>query len=84
VIDSTYLATHVYAPCFVTAPTVTINGAPATVTYAGWVSGSVAGLYQINATVPTKAVAGSNPVQITVGTGTNAVSSQTGVTLQVK
>jgi uncharacterized protein (TIGR03437 family) len=84
VIDPTYLATHVYAPCFVTAPTVTINGAPATVTYAGWVSGSVAGLYQINATVPTKAVAGPNPVQITVGTGTNAVSSQAGVTLQVK
>jgi uncharacterized protein (TIGR03437 family) len=84
VIDETYLASHVFAPCFATAPTVTINGAPATVTYAGWIAGSVAGLYQINATVPTKAVAGSNPVVITVGTGANAVSSQTGVTLQVK
>jgi uncharacterized protein (TIGR03437 family) len=84
VIDETYLLSHVFAPCFVTAPTVDINGAPATVTYAGWVAGSVAGLYQINATVPTKAVAGSNSVLVTVGTGSNAVSSQAGVTMQVK
>ena len=43
----------------------------ATVTYAGWVAGSVAGLYQINATVPTKATAGKSlPVVVTVGSGT--------------
>ena len=38
---------------------VTIGGTAATVTYAGWVAGSVAGLYQINATVPAKAAAGN-------------------------
>jgi uncharacterized protein (TIGR03437 family) len=84
VLQASDIETHLLPPCFATAPTVTINGANATVTYAGWVSGSVAGLYQLNVTVPSKAVAGSNPVVITVGTGTNAVSSQTGVTLQVK
>jgi uncharacterized protein (TIGR03437 family) len=47
------------------------------------VSGSVAGLYQINATIPTKAVAGDLPVVVTMGTGANAVSSQAGVTVAV-
>lgn len=83
VLDPTQLATNTLPPCFATSPTVTIGGAAAAVTYAGWVSGSVAGLYQINATVPTKAVAGDLPVVVTVGTGTNAVSSQAGVTVAV-
>ncbi len=83
VLDPTQIATNLLPPCFVTAPTVTIGGAAAAVTYAGWVSGSVAGLYQINATVPTKALAGDLPVVVTVGTGTSAVSSQTGVTVAV-
>jgi uncharacterized protein (TIGR03437 family) len=34
-------------------PTVTIGGLPGTVTYAGFVPDSVAGLYQINVTLPT-------------------------------
>ena len=74
-----------YAPCFVTSPTVTIGGNAATVTYAGWVSGSVAGLYQINATVPSKATASNTaPLLVTIGSGSTAVSSQAGVTMAVK
>ena len=33
-------------------PTVTVGGQPATVTYAGWVPDSVAGLYQVNVRLP--------------------------------
>ena len=41
-------------PCFklASAPTVTIGGQQATVTFAGWVQGAIAGLYQINASLP--------------------------------
>lgn len=45
-------------PCFLNPnsnsklPTVTVGGVAATVTYAGWVWGSVAGLYQINIVLP--------------------------------
>jgi uncharacterized protein (TIGR03437 family) len=45
-------------PCIqgtdVAAPTVTIGGINAPVAYAGWVSGSIAGLYQINAQIPVR------------------------------
>jgi uncharacterized protein (TIGR03437 family) len=44
----------------------------------------VAGLYQINATVPSKAAAGNDAVVVTMGTGVNAVSSQAGVTIAVQ
>lgn len=78
---STDLATNRFAPCMVnsgsSAVTVTIGGKTATVSYAGWVSGSVAGLYQINAVVPT-GVTGTVPVVVTVG---GTASSQTGVTM---
>jgi uncharacterized protein (TIGR03437 family) len=85
VIQSTALGADMYAPCFTTSPTVTIGGNSATVTYAGWVAGSVAGLYQINATVPTKATASNTTtLVVTVGSGTSAVSSQAGVTMAVK
>ena len=52
VILASNLGTNKYPPCFATSPTVTIGGAAATVTYAGWVANSVAGLYQINGAVP--------------------------------
>jgi uncharacterized protein (TIGR03437 family) len=84
VLQATDIANHLLPPCFVTAPTVSIGGSAATVTYAGWVSGSVAGLYQINATVPSKAAAGNDAVVVTMGTGVNAVSSQAGVTIAVQ
>jgi uncharacterized protein (TIGR03437 family) len=81
VLVSTDIQTGKLPPCFATANqvAVTIGGATATVTYAGWVSGSVTGLYQVNATVPTKATAGNLPVLVTIG----GVTSQAGVTVAV-
>jgi uncharacterized protein (TIGR03437 family) len=64
-----------------TMPTVTIGGAAATLNYAGPVAGSIMGLTQINAVVPTGSTTGNAvPVVITMG-GTN---SQTGLTMAVK
>lgn len=75
------IQTNDLPPCFATSPTVTIGGQAATVTYAGWVADSVAGLYQINATVPTKAASGNSiPVVVTMG----GVSSQAGVTMAIQ
>ncbi len=84
---STNLATNRFAPCFTaTLPvTVTIGGKSATVTYAGFVADSVAGLYQVNAVVPTTVTTSSTaPVVVTIGTGVNALSSQAGVTMAVQ
>lgn len=46
--------TNQLQPCLkvASAPTVTIGGQQATVTFAGWVQGAVAGLYQVNASLP--------------------------------
>ncbi len=80
VIHAAWLATKVFPPCFATAPTVTIGGKTATVSYAGFVADSVGGLYQINAAVPTSVTAGTAvPVVVSVGTAT----SQPGVTMAV-
>jgi uncharacterized protein (TIGR03437 family) len=80
------IATNVLPPCFITKGqvAVTIGGLAATVTYAGWVADSVAGLYQINATVPTKAAHGTNSVSVTVTNGAAVATSQAGVTMQVQ
>lgn len=81
IILASNIATNDLPPCFSANPTVTIGGVSATVTYAGWVADSVAGLYQINATVPTKAPTGTAvPVVVTVG----GVSSQAGVTMAIQ
>jgi len=79
VIQAADIATGHLPPCFSKIKVgVTIGGQTATVTYAGWVADSVAGLYQINATVPSKLTAGnSQVVLVTVGTAT----SQLGVTM---
>jgi uncharacterized protein (TIGR03437 family) len=81
VLNPTDILTNLLPPCFTTSPVVTIGGAAAAVTYAGWVSGSVAGLYQINATVPAHATTG-NAVPVTVTMG--GVSSQAGVTMAIQ
>lgn len=61
-------------------PTVTIGGAPATVSYAGPVAGSILGLLQLNAVVPANSVTGpAVPVSVTI----NGVSTQTGITLAI-
>jgi hypothetical protein len=71
---------HHFAPCMRTAPTVTIGGKAATVGYAGWVTDSVVGLYQINVTVPLTVSSGDNQVVVTVG----SIASQSGVTVNVQ
>jgi len=63
---------------------VRINGTPATVTYAGAAPGLVAGVWQINAIVPTAinaAVSGTKDVSIDVSIG--GTSSQPGATVWV-
>jgi len=59
---------------------VTIGGLPATVVYAGGVSGQTAGLLQLNVMVPASAPSGLLPVVLTVG----ANSSQWGATIAVR
>ena len=81
VIQSALLAKNVYPPCLATAPTVTIGGKAATVTYAGFVADSVGGLYQVNATISTTAtVSDTAPVVVSIGT----LTSQPGLTMAVK
>jgi uncharacterized protein (TIGR03437 family) len=61
--------------------TAQVGGVPATVTYAGGSPNEVAGLLQVNVTIPAGVATGASvPVVITVGTA----ASQTGVTLAVK
>lgn len=81
------------APCFNSTPVaVTVGGATANVTYAGFVADTVAGLYQIDATLPSTSTfntaAGitlTQPVQvpIQVSIGGTPINSQSGVTIWV-
>ena len=82
IVQSGKLTANHYPPCMATASavTVSIGGKAATVGYAGWVSDSVAGLYQINATLAATTPSGTQPVTVTVG----GVQSQAGVTMVVK
>ena len=59
---------------------ITIAGQTAAVTFAGAVPGSLFGLYQVNATVPSSVAAGTAPVLVSIGGAT----SPTGVTVAVK
>jgi uncharacterized protein (TIGR03437 family) len=59
---------------------VTIGGVGATVGYAGEAPGLVAGMLQVNATIPAGLGSGAQPVVVTVG----GASSQPGVTVAVK
>jgi uncharacterized protein (TIGR03437 family) len=59
--------------------TATIGGVPATVLFAGEAPNDVAGVMQVNVTVPTNLPAGAVPLVLTVG----AASSQPGVTIAV-
>jgi len=60
--------------------TLTIGGQPAVVQYAGAAPGEVAGMMQINATVPSNIAAGSTSLVVVVG-GTSSASA---VTVEVK
>jgi uncharacterized protein (TIGR03437 family) len=59
---------------------VWINGKAAQVRYSGAAPGQVAGLFQVNATIPEDTPAGEVPVQVQVGNGV----SQPGITVVVK
>lgn len=59
--------------------TVTIGGQSATLAYAG-VAPGIAGLNQVNATIPATAASGAQPIIVTVA----GVASQTGVTVNVQ
>lgn len=99
VIQSALLNTGNMAPCLTVLPTVTIGGVPAgTVSYAGWVADTVAGLYQINVQLPATGAGPfypnwpltSNPiaslttaVQLPVQVTVGGVTSQAGVTLWI-
>jgi hypothetical protein len=75
VIESQFLLGSAYPPCFVnsgsTAVTVTFGTTAVSTTgilYAGFVDGSVAGLYQINVAVPVGLTTGNVPITVTLGT----------------
>jgi uncharacterized protein (TIGR03437 family) len=99
IIQSSLLNTGRLPPCVQSSstnvPTVTIGGVAATVVYAGFVPDTVAGLYQVNATLP---ASGAGPfttasgasvstitaaVQLPVVVTANSVASQTGGNLWV-
>ena len=67
-------------PQLATPPTVTIGGAPATVTYAGPIVGGIVGLLQLNVTVPTGLKAGNAAVVVTI----DGNATQANVTVAVK
>jgi uncharacterized protein (TIGR03437 family) len=67
-------------PAPVLPVTVTIGGQTATYAYAGAAPGEVAGVMQINATIPTGVTGNAVPVSVQIGT----VSTQNGVTIAVQ
>jgi uncharacterized protein (TIGR03437 family) len=79
VIHSPFITANHLPPCLSSGSvTATVNGAVATVTYAGWVADSIDGLYQVNVTVPSSlTTAGNYPIVITTG----GKATQTGVTM---
>jgi uncharacterized protein (TIGR03437 family) len=97
VIQSSLLNTGRFPPCEASAyvPTVTIGGVAATVTYAGFVPDTVAGLYQINVLLPGTSdgsfapMSGAPvstilaPMQLPVQITSNGLTSQNGVSIWV-
>jgi uncharacterized protein (TIGR03437 family) len=67
-------------PATVLNAAVTIGGQPATILSAGAAPAAVAGLMQVNASIPANAPTGPVPVQISCG----GVASQAGITIQVR
>jgi uncharacterized protein (TIGR03437 family) len=63
-------------PTAVSTTSVVTNGVSGGVGYAGWTSGSVAGLFQINTVIPANAGTGNIPIQVTITpSGGSPVSS---------
>jgi len=79
-----------YPPCIYPV-TATVAGVTAAVSYAGWVADSLAGLYQVNLTIPTGAVPSgtpasglTTPISVPILVTAGGKTSQAGVTLWVK
>jgi hypothetical protein len=99
IIIASLLNTNRLGPCLLTTspdlPSITFGGVAGTVTYAGWVANSIAGLYQVNAKLPGSAVGGfttasgaslstiTAPVQLPVVITANSRPSQAGVNIWV-
>jgi uncharacterized protein (TIGR03437 family) len=64
-------------------PTVTIDGLPATVQYAGPVPGCIMGILQMNVLIPAVTDSGAVPLVITFGTAPNTFTTQATATLYV-
>ncbi len=77
------IATGLLSP--ILTVTATVGGIPATVYYAGTSPGIVTGATQVNVLIPANAPSGpAVPIVITVGTGTSAVNTQSGITVAVQ
>jgi trimeric autotransporter adhesin len=61
-------------------PAATVGGAPAAVSYAGSIAGSLYGIYRVDLVVPSATASGKVPLVIAIG----GVAAQTGVTLNVQ
>lgn len=99
VLQSSLLSSNRLVPCIsasaTNVPTVSIGGVNAPVLYAGWVADTIAGLYQINVSLPALGggpftpVSGPQistlaaPVQLPVTITANSKHSQAGVTMWV-
>jgi len=96
VIQSSVIAAGLFPPCLATNPTVNIGNVPVTsIAYAGWVADSVAGLFQVNATLPGTGtgpftdIAGVShntmtaPMQLPVSVTVGGKTSQTGISVWV-
>ena len=68
------LATAPY-PKPIQSVSVTIGGMPATVDYAGGAPGEVAGVFQVDATIPAGVFGSTVPVVVTVGNGTSQANT---------
>jgi uncharacterized protein (TIGR03437 family) len=94
VIQGELLKTNILPPCMVDPITVTfgtggtaqtatvLNGG---VTWAGFAAGSIAGLYQINVTIPAGTTTGAAvPVTVTITPSATGYTSQAGVTVAIQ
>jgi uncharacterized protein (TIGR03437 family) len=94
ILQSKYLnvATGHFAPCLTSALPVTVTfydpagvltAVPATATYAGFVADSVAGLYQVNVTIPASVTWTGDNIPVTVSVN-GSTASPLGVTVAIQ
>ena len=83
VIQSALLLSGNLPPCLSTLPTVTIGGVASTVTYAGFVPDTVAGLYQLNVQLPASTGATLYPNYPLLSSPISAVTAPIQLPIQV-